>query len=71
MFTSGPRHFKSMFFKCSLYILYTGIVFSHEKERYPAFPSILVFWMDLEHIMESEIHQTKKHTYTISLMCGI
>ena len=32
----------------------------------------LVFWMDFEHIMESEIRQTKKHTYyTVSLMCGI
>ena len=53
----------------------SGVPFSH-TEYYSAMkkkeilPSSMT-WMDLEDIMLSEISQTKKDKYCISLICGI
>ena len=45
-----------------------GILLGNEKHEVLAFA---IMWMELECIMLSEISQSEKDKYTISLICGI
>ena len=48
--------------------IYNGILVSHKKERKMAFAAT---WMDLEIVILSEVSQTEKGKYMISLICGV
>ena len=48
--------------------IYNGILLSHKKNEIMPFAAT---WMDLEIIILSEISQTEKDKYHISLICGI
>ena len=48
---------------------YSGILLSHKKD---AFESVLVRWMKLESVIQSEVSQKEKHQYRILMhMYGI
>ena len=60
--------------------IYNGILLSHKKEQNNAICSDMdeprdchtaATWMDLEIVILSEVSQTKKDIYMISLICGI
>ena len=42
--------------------IYNGILLSHKKN---AFESVLVRWMNLEPVLQSEVSQKKKNKYSI------
>ena len=46
---------------------YNGILLSHKKNEM----SFAATWMDLELIILSEVGQTEKDKYMISLTCGL
>ena len=48
--------------------IYHGILLSHKKNKIMPFAAT---WMDLEIITLSEVSQTEKDKYMISLICGI
>ena len=48
--------------------IYNGILLSHEKNEIMPFAAT---WMDLQIVILSEISQTEKDKYHISLICGI
>ena len=48
--------------------IYNGILLSQKNNENLPFAAI---WMDLEGIMLSEINQTEKDKYSISVICGI
>ena len=49
--------------------IHNGILFSYKKN---AFESVLMRWMKLEPIMQSEVSQKEKHQYSIlTYMYGI
>ena len=51
------------------YDTYNGILLSHKKN---VFESVLVKWMNLEPIIQSEISQKEKNKYCILMhICGI
>ena len=47
---------------------YNGILLSHKKDKIMPFAATQ---MDLEIVILSEVSQTKKDRYVISLVCGI
>ena len=48
--------------------IYNGILLGHKKNEIMPFAAT---WMDLEMIILSEVSQTQKDKYHISLICGI
>ena len=52
--------------RCGTYI-YNGILLSHKKKEIMSFAAT---WMQLEIIILSEVSQTEKDKYMISLICG-
>ena len=48
--------------------IHNGILLSHKKNEIMPFEAT---WIDLEVITPSEISQTEKDKYMISLICGI
>ena len=42
--------------------IYDGILLSHKKN---SFESVLVRWMNLEPVLQSEVNQKKKNKYSI------
>ena len=49
--------------------IHNGILLSHKKK---VFESVLVKWMNLEPIIQSEISQKEKNKYSILMhICGI
>ena len=48
--------------------IHDGILLSHNKNEIVPFAAT---WMDLEIIILSEVSQTEKDKYMISLICGI
>ena len=48
-----------------LWYIYKGMLLSYKKN---AFESILVRWMKLEPIIQSEVSQEKKHQYSILML---
>ena len=48
--------------------IYNGILLSHKKNEIMPFATA---WMDLEIVILSEVSQTEKEKYHISLMCRI
>ena len=48
---------------------HNGVIFSHKKKE---ILSLVITWMEPEHVMLSEVSQTEKDKYCIlSLICGI
>ena len=47
---------------------YNGILLSHKNNKIMLFAAT---WMDLEIVILSEVSQTEKDKYMISLICGI
>ena len=48
--------------------IYNGILLSHKRNEIMPFAAT---WMDLEIVILSEVSQTEKDKYHISLICGI
>ena len=42
--------------------IYSGILFSHKRNK---FESVIMRWMSLEPIIQSEVSQREKHQYSI------
>ena len=47
--------------------IYNGILLSHKKNKIIPFAAR---WIDLEIVILSEVRQTEKDKYVISLICG-
>ena len=64
----GSRLKKMPLDKEDVVYIYNGILLSHKKNKIMPFAAT---WMNLEMIILSEVSQTEKDKYMISLTCGI
>ena len=46
-------------------LTHNGILLSYKKKKKSAFESVLMRWMKLEPIIQSEVSHKKKHQYSI------
>ena len=46
--------------------IYNGILLSYKKKKKNAFESVLIRWMKLEPIIQSEVSQKEKHQCSIT-----
>ena len=64
----GSRLKKMPLDKEDVVYIYSGTLLSHKKNKIMPFAAT---WMNLEMIILSEVSQTEKDKYMISLTCGI
>ena len=64
----GSRLKKMPLDKEDVVYIYNGILLSHKNNKIMPFAAT---WMNLEMVILSEVSQTEKDKYMISLTCGI